>query len=109
MDINLVLLRGENTIGRGNRRELLTHCLSCCEKVKRIDVSKRSRKTVDRNGEGGSGDRASITSETLLPGEAPMSTLLAGHHVLVGPCGPILGRSGSHGHVDGLGADHFEP
>lgn len=38
-----------------------------------------------------------------------MSTLLAGYHVLVGPCAPLLGRSGSHGHVDGLGADHFEP
>src|SRR6266567_5440161 len=90
MDINIILLGDENTIGRGNRREQLTQCLSCCEKVKRIDVSKRSRKTMDRDGEGGSGDGASITSETLLPGAAPMSTLCAGHHVLVGPCGPLL-------------------
>src|SRR6266566_4508903 len=75
MDINIILLGDENTIGRGNRRELLTPCLSCCEKVKRRDVSKRSRKTMDRDGEGGSGDGASITSETLLPGEAPMVTL----------------------------------
>src|SRR6266700_828172 len=107
MDINIILLGDENTIGRGNRREQLTQCLSCCEQVKRIDVSKRSRKTVDRDGEGGSGDGASITSETLLPGEAPMSTLLAGHHVLVSPCDLILRRSGSYAHVDGCGRHHF--
>src|SRR3989454_11437938 len=38
-----------------------------------------------------------------------MSTLCAGHQVLVGPCGPILGRSCSQGHVDGFGAYHFQP
>src|SRR5712692_8146276 len=38
-----------------------------------------------------------------------MSTLFASHHVLVGPCGPIVRRSCSHGHVDRFGAYHFEP
>ena len=33
----------------------------------------------------------------------------AGMLLIVGPCGPILGRSCSHGHVDGLGAYHFQP
>src|SRR5437870_3256785 len=38
-----------------------------------------------------------------------MSTLCASHHLLVGPCGPIMRRSYSHDHVDGFRAHHFEP
>jgi len=38
-----------------------------------------------------------------------MSTLFAGNPVLADPSGPIWRRRCSPGHVDGLGAYHFQP
>ena len=41
-------------------------CLGC-EEIKPISESQRSRKTVERDGNGGSGGGASIANEALFP------------------------------------------